>query len=159
MTHHCYACRLTMEPESCPGGTLLATELWVVQHCTGPLPLGTLIVKPLRHVIHISELSAQEAEELGPLLRRVSAAVHTLCKADQVYVCAWGHRSWTANHVHFVVQPAWNAQSEQFDMPGPSLQARQLESGEPPPPPEVVAWCDEARQLLEMPATDSPVVH
>ena len=51
------------------------TDLWAVQHCVGPLGVGTLIVKPKRHVVHVWDLDEDEAAELGPLLRRVSGAV------------------------------------------------------------------------------------
>lgn len=159
MTHQCYACRLTHEDESCPGGTLLATERWVVQHCTGPFPVGTLIVKPVRHLVHLSELTPDEASELGPLLPRLCGIVQALTRADQVYVCSWSHRDWIPNHVHFVVQPAWSSQRERFSKPGPSLQAQMLEVGETPSPADVVAWCEDARRLLGASAADSPVIH
>lgn len=45
------------------------------------LGVGTLIVKPKRHVLHVADLDTDEAEELGPLLRRTAAAV-TEASAD-----------------------------------------------------------------------------
>ena len=51
-----------------PGGRIFRTEFWLVEHCAGPLGLGTLIVKPERHVTTVAGLSAAEAAELGPLL-------------------------------------------------------------------------------------------
>lgn len=53
-----------------PGGSIAETEHWVVQHTVGSLGVGTLIVKPRRHVLHLGELTPEEAEELGPLLQR-----------------------------------------------------------------------------------------
>src|SRR6185503_1191241 len=55
----CLACDLTNGRQSAPGGRLEETAHWVVEHCVGPLGVGTLIVKPLRHVEHVAELSAE----------------------------------------------------------------------------------------------------
>lgn len=87
MLSDCYACRLIDGAEPLPGGSICATEHWVVEHCTGPLGVGTLIVKPFRHCLYVGDLSQAEAEELGSLLRRVSQVIQTLTRADQVYVC------------------------------------------------------------------------
>jgi diadenosine tetraphosphate (Ap4A) HIT family hydrolase len=103
MPSNCYACRLTEGTEPLPGGRFYATGNWVVEHCTGPLGLATLIVKPFRHCLHVGDLTAAEAREIGPLLQRVSQAVQTLTHADQVYVCLWSHARWQAAHIHFVV--------------------------------------------------------
>jgi diadenosine tetraphosphate (Ap4A) HIT family hydrolase len=87
MSSDCYACRLTEGVLPLPGGRIYATEHWVVEHCTGPLGAGTLIVKPFRHCLHVRDLTAAEARELGPLLQRVSEVIQALTEADQVYVC------------------------------------------------------------------------
>jgi diadenosine tetraphosphate (Ap4A) HIT family hydrolase len=49
-----------------------------VEHCVGPLGVGTLVVKPKRHVVHVANLDDREAAELGPLLRRTSTVVAEL---------------------------------------------------------------------------------
>ena len=48
----CLGCGLTGGKLDLPGGRIYATEHWVVEHCIGPLGVGTLIVKPLRHCHH-----------------------------------------------------------------------------------------------------------
>jgi diadenosine tetraphosphate (Ap4A) HIT family hydrolase len=80
----CYACRLTEGLEPLPGGRIYATKYWVVEHCTGPLAVGTLVVKPFRHCVHAGDLTASEAQEIGPLLQRVSQVVQAVNKAEQV---------------------------------------------------------------------------
>jgi diadenosine tetraphosphate (Ap4A) HIT family hydrolase len=85
-----------------PGGNLLRTGSWVVEHCVGPLGLDTVVVKPTRHVVHVAELAVQESSELGPLLQRVSAAVTAVMAPEQVYVCLWSH----AGGVPGVLTPA-----------------------------------------------------
>ena len=78
MRPDCYACRLTEGLEPLPGGRVRATKYRVVEHCTGPLGVGTLIVKPFRHCVHAADLTLAEAQEVGPLLQRVSQVVQTV---------------------------------------------------------------------------------
>ncbi|MEX0785561.1 MAG: hypothetical protein WD939_02880 [Dehalococcoidia bacterium] len=144
----CLACDLTNGRRELPGGRIHATEHWVVEHCVGPLGLGTLIVKPERHCLHVWDMTESEAAELGPLLRRVTMAIGELVDADQVYVGLWSHMNWTPGHIHFVVQPAWNRLREQHERPGPFLQAEMFEANELPPPDEVTAFAEKARSAL-----------
>ena len=55
MPSDCYACRLIEGAAPLPGGRIHVTEHWVVEHCTGPLGVGTMIVKPFRHCLHVGE--------------------------------------------------------------------------------------------------------
>jgi diadenosine tetraphosphate (Ap4A) HIT family hydrolase len=71
----CLACDLAEGRVDLPGGVILTTDRWIVEHCVGPLGVGTLIVEPKRHVVHVWDLEQTEAAELGPLLRRVTAAL------------------------------------------------------------------------------------
>jgi diadenosine tetraphosphate (Ap4A) HIT family hydrolase len=148
-TEDCLACRLIEDPASLPGGTIHRTAGWTVEHCIGPLGVGTLIVKPLRHCLNVAELTEQETLELGPLLRKAAGCVRHLCGADQTYVCLWSHAGWKPVHIHFVVQPAWNSDRTRYPGPGPSLQAAMFERREQPPVDEVVAFCNEARGYFQ----------
>lgn len=38
---------------------------WRIEHCVGALGVGTLVVKPRRHVVHQAELTVEEAAEPG----------------------------------------------------------------------------------------------
>ena len=100
----CAACE-SIRAESAPGGCIHETERWFVDHCIGPLGVGTLIVKPKRHVTHVADLNDAEAAELGPLLQRAAAVVTTLEEPEQVYVTLWSHLNAVPGHIHFVVQP------------------------------------------------------
>lgn len=144
----CLACDLTAGRRPLPGGRIHATAHWVVEHCVGPLGVGTLIVKPARHVTHIWELDGAEAAELGPLLKRVAGTIAELLGPDQVYVCLWSHARWRPGHIHFVLQPAWNRQGEEFAHPGPALQMALFEADVPPDPAEVEAFAERARARL-----------
>ncbi len=142
----CLACDLSAGVRPLPGGSVHATDHWVVEHCVGPLGVGTLLVKPRRHCLAVADLTESESRELGPLLQRASDCVRTLARADQVYVCLWSHMGFEPGHIHFVVQPAWASQQGAVsDKPGPFLQVAMFERGDPPDPDAVAAFCDRAR--------------
>jgi diadenosine tetraphosphate (Ap4A) HIT family hydrolase len=125
----CIACDLTHGRRDLPGGVIYETERWRVEHCIGPLGVGTLIVKPVRHVVRIAELTTDEAAEMGALLHRTSVVVGSLTNASQVYVCLWSHGP---SHIHFVVQPETVAVVESLGTWGPALQAAMFERDVPP---------------------------
>lgn len=138
------ACDLVSGATPLPGGRIHRTDSWVVEHCIGPLGLGTLIVKPIRHVTAVADLLPGEAAELGELLTLAATAVHELTDPDQVYVCLWSHANRRPVHIHFVVQPATREQMERFDAHGPALQVAMFQANEAPPTPEVEAFASRA---------------
>ena len=144
----CLACDLAEGRVDLPGGEILVTGHWIVEHCVGPLGVGTLIVKPKRHVVHVWELEEAEAAELGPLLRRIAALLSELVQPDQVYVDLWSHAGGKPVHVHWVVQPVTRALMEQIGDYGPHLQVAMFEANESPPRDEVVAFAERARAAL-----------
>ncbi|RFC71052.1 hypothetical protein DXZ75_28195 [Streptomyces sp. AcE210] len=144
----CAACRFIQGEEPIPGGTLLRTEKWVVQHSKGPLGLGTLAVMPIRHVVHVSDLTDGESTELGPLLQRTSAAVHATMNPEQVYVCLWSHADAVPGHLHFVVQPAHRDDMIQHDAYGPVLQLAMFQANRVPSAAAVEEVCTRLRAEL-----------
>lgn len=78
------ACDLSDGRLPLPGGRIHETTYWLVEHCVGPLGLGTPIVKPRRHVTSVAALTGDEASELGPLLRIASLIAGELVPAEQV---------------------------------------------------------------------------
>ena len=140
----CVACDLAEGRVLLPGGRIHETERWLVEHCVGPLGVGTLIVKPKRHVVHLWELDDTEARELGLLLRRAAAVVSELTLPHQVYACLWSHHGGTPVHIHFVVQPVTKEQRHRLGG-GPYLQAAMFDADEPPPAAEVEVFADRAR--------------
>jgi len=145
----CLACDLAEGRRPLPGGRVLTEGGWIVEHCVGPLGVGTLVVKPERHVVRVSELSENEAQGLGSLLRRVAAAVDELTSADQVYVCLWSHAGGEPVHIHFVVQPVTREAMTAHEAHGPALQLAMFASGDSPPETEVVEFSARARKILE----------
>lgn len=145
----CLGCDLTAGRRDLPGGRIASTEHWVVEPCVGPLSVGSLIVKPRRHCTRLCDLTAEEAGELGPLLRRAVRLVQALCAPDQTYVCLWSHAGWQPGHIHFVVQPVWNAMRAEHPLQGPFLQAAMFEANVAPARAEVEAFVDRARAWLQ----------
>lgn len=126
------ACELSDGRRQLPGGLIHRTLHWRVEHCVGPLGLGTLIVKPERHVTAVDALTPDEALELGPLLRLTSAVARDLVNADQVYNCLWSHAGGVPVHIHYVVQPVTEAQMAALGAYGPNLQVAMFANGDVP---------------------------
>ena len=141
----CLACALTSGARALPGGRIHQTDHWIVEHCVGPLAAGTLIVKPMRHVERVADLSDAEAAELGPLLRRTSAVAGQLVDADQVYNCLWSHAGGRPVHIHYVVQPVTRAQMAELGAHGPSLQVAMFTDGQPPDEAAIAEVAERAR--------------
>ena len=144
----CLACDLADGRLPLPGGVIHDSGRWVIEHCVGPLGVGTLVDKPHRHVLHVAELDDGEAAELGPLLRRAAAAVTDLTGAEQVYVCLWSHAGGVPVHIHFVVQPVTSETKEEWVELGPALQRAMFVRGDSPDPVAVEAFASRARSLL-----------
>jgi len=140
----CLACDLAAGRLPLPGGVIHETEHWLVEHCVGPLGVGTLIVKPKRHVVHVWELTRAEAAELGPLLRETASVVASLTQPDQVYVCLWSHAGGVPGHIHFVVQPVTKAERERYGG-GARVQVAMFDARVAPAPAEVEALAERAR--------------
>ena len=145
----CLACDLAEGRLPLPGGVIHESDYWFVEHTVGPLSLGTLILKPKRHVMRVSDLSAGEAAELGPLLLRAAAVVDELVQPDQVYTCLWSHAGGTPVHIHYVVQPVTREVMDSYGIYGPQLQVALFDGGIPPPEAEVAAFADRARAAFQ----------
>ena len=104
----CIACDLMEGRRDLPGGRIYSSKHWVVEHCVGPFPLETLILKPRRHCLHIWELDDSETAELGTMLKKTTRVVYEIVDADQVYCLLWSHMNGQPGHIHFVLQPARN---------------------------------------------------
>jgi diadenosine tetraphosphate (Ap4A) HIT family hydrolase len=144
----CLACDLADGTVPLPGGRIHETSRWIVEHCIGPLGLGTLIVKPRRHVTAVAELTDAEAAELGPLLRQASRVASSLVPAEQVYNCLWSHAGGEPVHVHYVVQPVTADQVAQHQAFGPALQLAMFTEGQPPSASLVADAATRARQAF-----------
>jgi diadenosine tetraphosphate (Ap4A) HIT family hydrolase len=119
-----------------------------VQHSKGPLGLGTLAVMPIRHIVHVSDLTSSESAELGPLLQRTSAAVTATMNPEQVYVCLWSHADAVPGRIHFVVQPACRDDMTRHNAYGPVLRLAMSEANQVPGKAAVEEVCVRIRAEL-----------
>src|SRR5574340_981583 len=127
-----------------PGGVIFETSRWCVDHCYGPLGVGTLIVKPKRHVVHVADLSRDEAADIGPLLQQAAGVVAYLSSPDQVYVCLGSHAGRDPVHIRFVVPPVTSGQRDRLGG-GPRLQAAMFDAGGAPDTVAVEEYARRAR--------------
>ena len=146
----CYACRLASGEETLVGGRIAQTRHWLVEHCMGPLGVGTLIVKPKRHVLHVHALSDQEAVEMGSLLKEAARVVNEITRCSQVYISLWSHADWKPSHIHYVVQPIQLAMKDVYSAGAATLQSEMFRANQPLPKTEVVAFCEHARRIIRV---------
>lgn len=145
----CLACDLARGRVPLPGGRIHETTHWLVEHCVGPLGLGTLLVKPARHVTRVDDLTVDEASELGPLLRTTSVVAGRLVAGtDQVYNCLWSHAGGEPGHIHYVVQPVTRAQTTTYGAFGPALQMAMFTADVRLGDDEIAAVAERARELF-----------
>lgn len=144
----CLACDLTAGRVDLPGGQVLRTNSWVAEHCIGPLGVGTLVLKPLRHCTGLWDLTDAEAEELGPLTRTLVSAIKDLTSADQVFSSLWSFSGGEPGHIHYVLQPVTKAQRDQAGKSGPFIQTAMFEANDLPDRTAVERFCDDVREWL-----------
>lgn len=148
----CLACDLADGRIPLPGGVIHEGSHWLVEHCVGPLGVGTLLVKPKRHVTRVAKLTEEEAAELGPLLRRTAAAVDRLLKPEQVYTWLFSDAGGRPVHIHYVVQPATRSAMDEFGAYGPELLTAMFARGEQPASDDVARFAEKAREIFSFSA-------
>jgi diadenosine tetraphosphate (Ap4A) HIT family hydrolase len=142
----CATC-ISIADATAPGGCVHETAHWFVDHCIGPLGVGTLIVKPKRHVVHVADLDAAESAELGPVLRNAADVVTRLESPEQVYVTLWSHMHAVPVHIHFVVQPVTAARMDEHEgRHGPRLQVEMFDRAVAPDPTDAATFAARARE-------------
>ena len=104
----CITCRANRGEVATPGGVLHDDGLWRLEHTFEPIPIaGWLVLKPLRHVESVAELTEVEAAALGPLLQRTSAALTAVLGCTKVYVMCFAEAAGAAHvHIHLVPRAA-----------------------------------------------------
>jgi diadenosine tetraphosphate (Ap4A) HIT family hydrolase len=77
---------------------------WRVAHAFDSALAGWLVVLPVRHLTRLSELDADEAAALGPLLTAASGALESVTGCLKTYVLLLAEQE-GFGHVHFHVVP------------------------------------------------------
>lgn len=103
----CSACAEVAGELSAPGGIIFDDKLWFVSHHSGRFTdPGELIVKTRRHCESLAQLTREEAEALGPLLRSAVQALERVTAAERIYAVSFNER---LRHVHFLLLPRTKA--------------------------------------------------
>ena len=102
----------------------------------GPSETGGLVAVP-----------HQAAERAGAASRLVVPRATGPIAPDR-YACHWSHADWTPGHIHFVLQPAWNALRSRYPGPGPALQMAMFTEAQALDPHAVRVFCARARSAF-----------
>ncbi len=101
----CYTCRQNADRAKLPVRERIFDDgIWRVAHAFGSALEGWLVVVPLRHITGLQELSQAEEVGLGPLLRRLTAALVSVTSCSKTYVMLLAEAP-GFEHVHFHVVP------------------------------------------------------
>jgi diadenosine tetraphosphate (Ap4A) HIT family hydrolase len=81
--------------------------VWRVAHAFNSALPGWLVVVPTRHVTALEDLTAEEVEPLGPLLRRCSLALRSTTGSLKSYLMFFAEAAGFEHlHIHVVPRPA-----------------------------------------------------
>lgn len=100
----CYSCGINERSDVPPRERIYAGPRWRIAHAFGTALPGWLVLLPRGHVTALDELTAAEAEELGPLLQAVTRALREATGCDKTYVALFAEAEGFA-HAHFHVIP------------------------------------------------------
>ncbi|MPZ15114.1 MAG: HIT domain-containing protein [Chloroflexi bacterium] len=104
VVERCGTCRANRGEFQNSGGVIYQDRLWRLEHCIEPIPVaGWLVLKPLRHVEAFADLTEEEAESFGPLVRLATRAMREVLQPAKVYVCLFSESEGFAHiHVHLI---------------------------------------------------------
>jgi diadenosine tetraphosphate (Ap4A) HIT family hydrolase len=103
--NNCYSCQWESDLAAAPMSERVHVgEFWRAAHAFNTTLPGWLVLIPRRHVTSIAELTLPEATELGPLLHRLSRALHDAVGCQKTYVMQFAEAE-GFSHVHFHLVP------------------------------------------------------
>jgi diadenosine tetraphosphate (Ap4A) HIT family hydrolase len=112
----CYSCVQNVTADSPVRERVYIGPGWRIAHAFGGTLPGWMVVVPRRHVTALDELTENEAAELGPLLRDLTAALRETVGCAKTYVALFAEAEGFA-HVHFHVIPRMPDQDPEFRGP------------------------------------------
>jgi len=145
----CVACEANAGVRAAPGGVIHQDDFWRLEHLLSPAPLaGWLVLKPLRHCEGLEELTEEEANNLGPLLRAACTALQAATGAAKVYSIFLGE---SVAHLHIHLIPRAPDHPEAFRGPRVfELLRRAAETGQGVLEGDAAAMAEAVRQRLAM---------
>lgn len=118
---NCLSCRQTAASGLPARECVIRAKNWRVAHAFDSNLAGWLVLVTTRHVTALDQLSADEAVELGPLLRDLSAALRAVVGCSKTYVMLFAEAE-GFSHLHFHVVPRMPDQPD--DQRGPGIFTR-----------------------------------
>ncbi len=118
---NCYTCELTLRRDKNQAplwDSIYRAQYWDVVHSYNSSLLGWLVLTARRHIAAVDEMSAEEASELGMLMRRVSVALKEVTGCQKTYVMQFAEHP-KHPHVHFHIVPRMPNQPD--DRRGPKI--------------------------------------
>ena len=103
MSDGCYSCRQEVAERS-DREWVWSDDRWRVAHAFDSALRGWLVLLPRRHVEALDELTVEEAAEMGPLLRALTAALREETGCVKTYVLLLAEAEGYA-HLHMHVVP------------------------------------------------------
>jgi diadenosine tetraphosphate (Ap4A) HIT family hydrolase len=100
----CVSCTNNARSDLPPRERVYVGPRWRAAHAFDCAVPGWLVLLPMRHVTALDELTADEAADLGPLLRALTAALRKVTGCQKTYVALFAEADGFA-HVHFHVIP------------------------------------------------------
>ena len=102
----CRTCELVARRdagEAPPWDSIVRTPGWDIVHSYGTAIEGWIVLVVRRHITALAELTDDEASELGPLIKDVSAALHEITGCPKTYVVQFAeHPQHPHVHVHVI---------------------------------------------------------
>lgn len=82
---------------------IVESDHWVVAHAFNSTLPGWLVIVPTRHLTAFTDLSAEAADELGGLVRRVSLALEQVTGCVKTYLMQFSEAEGFSHlHLHLV---------------------------------------------------------
>jgi len=99
----CYSCDQQRAGSPPPREDVVHTEHWRVVHSFNSTLPGWLVLLPTRHVTSFTELAPAAADELGGLVRRLSAALESVTGCVKTYLMQFSEAEGFSHlHLHLV---------------------------------------------------------
>ncbi len=102
---HCGTCRANRGELIAPGGVIYDDGFWRLEHVLEPIPMvGWLVLKPLRHVESMVDLTEEESLAFSSLSQRVMRAMRDVLHPEKIYLCLFAEAEGFA-HIHYHLIP------------------------------------------------------
>jgi diadenosine tetraphosphate (Ap4A) HIT family hydrolase len=100
----CYSCDQQGDDSLPPREDVVHTDHWRVAHAFNSTLPGWLVLLPTRHVLSFTDLRPEAADELGGLVRRMSAALEQVTGCVKTYLMQFSEAE-GFSHLHLHLLP------------------------------------------------------